>query len=75
VHWVDGFGSVVWIVRVLVWALIIVGVVVPLRWLRRAGTGSRDAQRKAPLEILQERYARGEIGREEYELKRRDIEG
>jgi len=33
--------------------------------------GSRD---KSPLEIVQERYARGEIDREEYEQKKRDLE-
>jgi uncharacterized membrane protein len=33
--------------------------------------GSRD---KTPLEILQERYARGEIDKEEYEQKKRDLE-
>jgi uncharacterized membrane protein len=33
--------------------------------------GSRD---KTPLEILQERYARGEIDQKEYEQKKRDLE-
>jgi putative membrane protein len=36
--------------------------------------GSDDTGRRTPLEIVQERYARGEIGREEYEQKRRDLE-
>lgn len=29
---------------------------------------------RAPLELLRERYARGEISREEYETMRRDLE-
>ncbi len=33
--------------------------------------GSRD---KTPLEILQERYARGEINKEEFEQRKRDLE-
>jgi len=33
--------------------------------------GPRD---KSPLKIVQERYARGEIDREEYEQKMRDLE-
>jgi len=52
----------------------IVGVVVLVKWLvdqTSAGKGSRD---KSALEILRERYARGEINREEYEQKRRDLE-
>jgi putative membrane protein len=38
---------------------------------------AREAARRranTPLDILQERYARGEIEREEYEQKRRDLE-
>ncbi len=37
---------------------------------RSSGTEGRSAR-----SILDERYARGEIGREEYEGMRRDIEG
>ncbi|AJP48201.1 electron transporter RnfE [Rugosibacter aromaticivorans] len=69
----SGWMGLGWIFMILVWVLIILGVVALVRWL---GTGSRDrheAQRKTPLEILQERYARGEIEREEYEQKRRDL--
>jgi uncharacterized membrane protein len=45
-----------------------------VKWLAdqsSTGKGSRD---RSPLEILRERYARGEINREEYEQKRRDLE-
>ena len=30
--------------------------------------------RQSPLDIVQERYARGEIDQEEYEQKKRDLE-
>ena len=56
------------------WILVIVGVVVLVKWLvdqSSAGNGSRN---KSVLEILRERYARGEINREEFEQKRRDSE-
>lgn len=72
--WVDGYGwmGLGWIFMALFWVLIIVGIVALLQWLGMSGKG---ASRKTPLEILQERYARGEIEREEYEQKRRDLEG
>lgn len=69
--WGMGFGGPF---MLLFWVLVIVAVVVLVKWLvdqSGAGTGSRD---KSPLGILRERYARGEINREEYEQKRRDLE-
>jgi putative membrane protein len=59
---------------ILFWILVIVGGVILVTWLvnqSAAGKGARDA---SPLEILRQRYARGEINREEYEQKRRDLE-
>lgn len=50
-----------------------------VRWAVSAGI--RDASKsgvgqhpRTPLEILDERYARGEIGRDEYEQVRRALE-
>ena len=53
------------------WALIITGVVFLVRYLARqsrAGGGQESA-----LEILKRRYAGGEIGKEEFEAKRKDL--
>lgn len=76
-HWGDGHGwmGFGWIFMALFWVLIIVGIIALLRWLGMNGKWSRDESRKTPLDILQERYARGEIERDEYEQKRRDIKG
>lgn len=75
--WAGGYGwmGLGWIFMALLWVLIILGIVALLRWLGMGGNSSRDAQRNTPLEILQERYARGEIEQEEYEQKRRDLKG
>jgi putative membrane protein len=37
------------------------------------GQHPRDRSRR-PIDILKERYARGEIGKEEYEEKKKDLE-
>ena len=69
--WGMGFGM---LLMLLFWILVILGIAVLIRWLlvqSPQGRGSRD---KSPLEIVQERYARGEIDREEYEQKKRDLE-
>jgi putative membrane protein len=54
--------------------LLIAAVVVLLRWM---GVGSSDGggRVRTAREILDERYARGEIDREEYQRRRDDIGG
>jgi len=73
--WMSGGG----IFMILFWGLVILGVIALVRWLWMSGTGNGKDSGKAPgktaLDILQERYARGEIERDEYERKRRDLEG
>ncbi len=73
-----GFGGFWWwwIVVATFWVLIIAGVVWLIVWLTRQGRAAAGGpERPTPLDILRERYARGEITREEYERMRRDIEG
>jgi putative membrane protein len=38
------------------------------------GSGNSTRQARTALDILEERYARGEIGREEFEQKKRDLQ-
>jgi len=68
--WGMGFG---WIFMILFWALVILGVVALARWILSTGTSAGGAGRP-PLDILKERYARGEITRDQYEQMRRDLE-
>ena len=73
--WAGGSGwmGLGWIFMILIWVLVILGIVALVRWFATGSGDRREAQRKTPLEILRERYARGEIEREEYEQKRRDL--
>ena len=62
-----GFGMLFWVV-------IIVGIVALVIWLSSSPrdinkTGSRDA-----LDILKERYARGEIEKDAYLERKRELE-
>jgi putative membrane protein len=76
------FGSASWMsawpflvlwfaLKVAMWALVVTAVVLAIRWLRGHGT---PAATPTPLGILQARYARGEITRQDFESMRRDLE-
>jgi putative membrane protein len=56
------------------WGLLIVGLVLGMRWLISQGRESRSTPRSdTALDILRQRYARGEIDKEEFEAKKRDL--
>ena len=60
----------------LIFTLVIVGAVAYILGWRPQFNQSGPAQSKqTPLELLKERYARGEISRDEFEQMRRDLEG
>lgn len=68
--WGSGFGG---FYMILFWAVIIAVVVVLVKWLF-VGSSRIDLPReKSALDLLRERYARGEIGKEEFEQKKRDL--
>lgn len=68
--WGFGFG---WLFMILFGGLVILGIVAIAKWLMGgSGSGGTPAQ-KTPLQILEERYARGEIDRDEFEQKKRDL--
>jgi len=65
--WGMGFGG---LFMLLFWGLIILGIAVLIKSL----WPNNNTQQKTALEILQARYARGEIDREEYLQKKTDLE-
>ena len=73
----DGFGmgwGAMGIGMLLFWGLIIAAIAILARGFggRPAGNEPRLSEKK-PLDILGERYARGEINKSEFEEKRRDL--
>jgi putative membrane protein len=76
-----GFGWVGAIFGGLLMLLFLVGIVVLIVWLVRSmgraawmsGRGPAAGPEKTPLDILKERYARGEVTRDEYEAMRQDL--
>ncbi len=76
--WGAGSGWFGGISMFIFWGLIIFVIILAARWLTRSTGDRRDSpvpESARPLEILKERYARGEITREEYQNMRKDLEG
>jgi len=73
----DGFGfgwGGMGIGMLLFWVLIVAAIVVMVRGLGGGPGGTEPSGRaRTALEILGERYARGEIGKAEFDEMRRDL--
>ena len=67
-----GYGSMMsgWGILILIfWILVIVGFALLIKYLWEGRGGQESA-----LEVLKKRYARGEITKEEFEEKKKDIQ-
>ncbi len=75
-----GFGwwsAALWVNLLLavgLFALATVALVAGIRWLAQSGPGVGDGRgTDRALEILRKRYARGEVSREEFQQRSRDL--
>jgi len=67
---VVGWGLGMMAMMLLFWALVIIGLIIGIRSLLGKG---REGRSDPALQILRERYARGEINKEEFEARKKDL--
>lgn len=74
-----GGGILMHVFMLLFWVLFISGIVLLVRWVWHAAGGRKYDEaghepRHTALEILRQRYAKGEISREEFQVIKQDLE-
>ena len=71
----SGWWGLGWIFMIVFWGLVIIALIFLIRWLARQSRprAEQDAGRDSALEILRQRYAKGEIDKEEFDQKKRDL--
>ncbi len=62
------FGLILWLIF---WILVVIGLVLLIKYLWEGGPAKREHE--SALEILKKRYAKGEINKEEFEEKKKDL--
>jgi len=75
-HW-WGFGWHGGIFMIVFWVVVLLFLVLLIKWLVQSGGRDKTTGDNADhaLEILRERYARGEIEKEEFDAKKKDLSG
>jgi len=72
-NWGYGVGWVMGIINIIFWVAVIIGVVYLIKWLSSSSKqkGQEGKSVDSALDVLRERYAKGEISREEFEEKKK----
>lgn len=69
--WMGGmFGIGMMFMMFFFWILVIAALVLGVRWLM---SDHKERRSDSALEILRQRYARGEINKEEFDAKKKDL--
>jgi putative membrane protein len=77
--WMMGGWGMGWfgmIFMLVFWVLVIVGLVFLIKWLIQTTSSGKTEGRIGPkvIDILKERYARGEISKEEFDTIKQDLQ-
>lgn len=59
-----------WVLMIAFWVFVIWGVIAFVQWLSNQGS---EGKGNMAMNILKERYAKGEIDKEEFEAKKKDL--
>lgn len=70
--WGYGMGALGGLMMLVIWVLVIVGLVYLIRWLAQSVKKSETKEETA-LDLLKKLYAKGEISKEEFEEKKKDL--
>ena len=68
-----GFGWFMPALAIVFWGLVIWGIVALVRFMISSGGNTASIRSTSAIEILKGRYARGEISKEEFEDKKKDL--
>jgi putative membrane protein len=68
-----GLGWFIPVGMIIFWGLIIWGIVALVRYIISSSHTCTTVHARTPVEILKSRYASGEISKEEFEDKKRDL--
>lgn len=73
-NWGYGMGWGWSLIMIAFWIAVIIGIIFLIRWIVvSTDKGRQSRQEDSALEILKRRYARGEINKEEFENKKKDL--
>lgn len=68
IHEILGWHWGMWIFFIIFWLLIILGIAAIIRWFN-----AKTWNKESSIEILEKRYAKGEISKEEFEEMKEKI--